>query len=152
MPTLRVPAMALLRLSATVMLMTTMPGCSPNSSGPAPEGGPKLVGPTWMAEEIGGRGVLDSVRTTMLIDAAGQVTGLGGCNSYSGPARTADDTLRLGPIISTAKGCLPATEDQERRFFSVLASARRYDFTPEGKLVLYDERGSPIVTLRRFAD
>jgi putative lipoprotein len=142
----------LLRLSATVILMAILPGCSPTSSGQAPEGAPELVGATWVAEEIGGRGVLNNVRTTMTIDAASQVTGLGGCNSYSGPARLADETLRLGPIISTARGCLPATEDQERRFFSVLASARRYGFTPEGKLVLYDERGSPLVRLRRSTD
>jgi putative lipoprotein len=135
-----------------VVLMATLPGCSPNSSGPAAESGPELVGPTWVAEAIGGRGVLDTVRTTMSVDAGGQVTGLGGCNSYSGPARTSDETLRLGPIISTARGCLPAIEDQERRFFSALASARRYGFTPEGKLVLYDERGSAIATLRRSTD
>jgi putative lipoprotein len=135
-----------------VVLMAAWPGCSPNSSKPAAESGPELVGPTWVAEAIGGRGVLDNVRTTMAIDAGGQVIGLGGCNSYSGPARTADGTLRLGPIISTARGCLPAIEDQERRFFSALASARRYGFTPEGKLVLYDERGSTIVTLRRLTD
>jgi putative lipoprotein len=135
-----------------VVLMATLPGCSPNSSGPAAASGPALIGPTWVAEAIGGRGVLDNVRTTMSIDAAGQVTGLGGCNSYSGPARTDDEVLRLGPIISTARGCLPAIEDQERRFFAVLASARRYGFTPEGKLVLYDERGSTLAALRRGAD
>lgn len=151
MLTSRGSAVALLG-SAMVALTTASSGCSPGASPPAAPGAQELVGPTWVAEEIGGRSVLGNVRTTMTIDAAGQLTGLGGCNSYSGPARIDDQTLRLGPIISTARGCLPAVEDQERRFFSALASARRYGFTPEGKVVLYDERGAATATLRRSTD
>jgi putative lipoprotein len=137
---------------ALAMMMTS--GCS-SSGAPsrlAESGGRGLAGTSWVAKEIGQSVVLDNVQSTMSIDAAGRVTGRGGCNSYSGMASITGDALRFGPLTSTRMACGPAVDDQERRFFSSLASASRYAFTQEGDLVLYDANGVSVVKLRPSTD
>ena len=132
--------------SALVMLMIAACASSSGSAG----SGPALVGQNWVAEEISRRGVLDNVQSTMSIDATGRATGLGGCNSYGGPARINGDAIRFGPLATTRMACTPAVGDQEQRFFAALASATRFGFTPEGKLVLYDANGAVVVTFGRL--
>lgn len=136
--------------SALLMLMITSCGGSSGSSGPPARNGPALAGPTWVAEQIDRVGVLENVRSTMSIDADGRVSGRGGCNSYSGAVDITGAAIRFGPLASTRMACAPPVGSQEQRFFSALASVRRYGFTPEGRLVLYGENGSEVVTFGRL--
>jgi heat shock protein HslJ len=134
----------------SALLMLIIASCSSGSSGPSARNEPALVGPTWVAEQIGRVGVLDNVRSTMSIDAAGRVSGRGGCNSYGGAVDITGEAIRFGPLASTRIACAPAVGSQEQRFFSALASVRRYGFTPEGRLVFYGENGSAVVTFGRL--
>ncbi len=108
-----------------------------------------MAGTSWLAEDIGRRGVLDNPPTTMSFDQAGRVGGSGGCNRYGGPVEVSGETIRFGPLASTRMACAPAIGDQEERFFAALQSATRFVFTAEGKLVLYDATGDAVVTFSR---
>ena len=52
----------------------------PGAAGAGDE--PVLVGPTWVAEDIGSRGVIDDLQSHITFTAEGQAHGSGGCNKF----------------------------------------------------------------------
>jgi heat shock protein HslJ len=105
---------------------------------------PSLSGSAWLAEDIGGRGVIDRAQTTITFDAEGRVTGSGGCNRYFGPVTVEGSAITFGSLGATRKACVPALMDQEQRFFVALAMSRSYRI--EGPyLMFYAEDGSPLI-------
>lgn len=92
------------------------------ASGPAPADRAALVGHSWVAEDIGGRGVVDRLRTEITFSAEGRAYGSGGCNRFTGGYELDGATLRLGHMASTQMACVPAAMDQERRFHEALAA------------------------------
>jgi heat shock protein HslJ len=68
--------------------------------------------------------------TTLTADFGkdGNVSGNGGCNSYSGPYKINGDQITVGPLISTMKACAdPAgVMDQEMQYLAALQSAATY--------------------------
>ena len=110
---------------------------------------PTLVGPEWVAEDIGGKGVLDRVRTTLAFTADGKVSGSGGCNRIAGSYTLAGETIGFGQMISSMMACTPAVGEQEGRFLRVLGQAKRWRITPQGKLELLDPAGVVLARLAR---
>ena len=107
---------------------------------------PSLIGPVWLVEDIGGRGVIDRAQMTMTFDAEGQVTGSGGCNRYFGPVSIDGTAISFGSLGATRKACVPALMDQEQKFFGALAMTRSYRFEQPGhKLVFLGEEGTPLI-------
>lgn len=104
----------------------------------------------WLAEDVGGRGVIDNARTTIELRAEGVVTGSGGCNRFSGRAQLSGTALRFDPMISTRMACAPALMDQERKFLDALAAVRGWRFERE-KLALLDGSETRLVLLARIA-
>src|SRR5512147_1737545 len=136
--------------AALVTMMTVSSGCSSSGASSQSSGNRQaLAGTSWLAEDIGRRGVLDNPRTTVSFDQAGRVSGSGGCNRYGGPVEVSGEMIRFGPLASTRMACSPAISDQEERFFAALRSATRFVVTAEGKLVLYDATGNAVVTFNR---
>jgi putative lipoprotein len=82
-----------------------------------------VAGTSWRTETIMGHPVIDNSASTITFEAAGRVTGRGGCNRYFGTAAIEDERLSFGPLGATKMACPPALMDQERRFFGVLARA-----------------------------
>jgi putative lipoprotein len=110
-----------------------------------------LPGTTWLAEDLGGRGVLDRVLTTLTFERDSMVVGSAGCNRYSAPAELDGAGLRFGQAAATRRACPPAVMDQEQRFFAALDETRRY--RREGsKLWLLDEQGRPVARLTRLTE
>ena len=108
-----------------------------------------LVGPTWVAEDIGGRGVVDRAQSVIVFDARGRVNGRAGCNRFMG-GYTADGTaLRLGSLGTTRMACVPeALADQEQRFLAALDSVRGWRIE-RGLLFLTDGAGNDVLRLSR---
>lgn len=105
-----------------------------------------LLGTSWLAEDIGGGGVLDRAQTTITFDAEGRVAGSGGCNRYFGPVTIKGDTITFGDLGSTKMACVPALMAQERKFFDALAASRSYRFDDPGhKLVFLGVDGALLV-------
>lgn len=120
-----------------------VPPKASGSVGPATS----LKGTEWLAEDIGGNGVLDIVQSTLSIEGAGKISGSGGCNRYFGTVTLdAAGKIKVGPLGATQMACVPAQMDQERKFLDALSSTRAYRI--EGsKLTLLDANGKPLARL-----
>lgn len=120
------------------------------ASSPA-AGDPAAAGPAgrWLAEDIGGGGVIDSAQSLLELAADGRVTGSGGCNRMTGTAKIEGNGLSFGPLAATRRACVPALGDQEAKFFAALAVTRGWELDGEGKLVLLDAEGKPLMRLAR---
>jgi heat shock protein HslJ len=93
-----------------------------------------LVG-TWLAEDIGGRGVIDYLQTTLEINDDGTYSGFAGCNSYTGIFNLKGNVITFGPAGATRKMCVPAVMDQEAKFFDALKTRLSWTIA-DTKLVL----------------
>ena len=124
---------------------------------------PTLAGPEWVAEDIGGRRVLDRVKTSLAFTAndpaagevpaggpaGGKVSGSGGCNRIAGSYTVAGETLGFSQMISTMMACAPAVGEQEQRFMRALAETRRWRIDPTGRLLLLGADDRRLAVLRR---
>jgi heat shock protein HslJ len=109
----------------------------------------RLIGAAWLAEDIGGRGVIDNAQSTVAFEAGGGVSGLAGCNRLRGSARVEGAQLVFGPLATTRKMCVPALMDQERKFLAALAATRTFRF--EGAyLRFYGAAGAELVRFTRL--
>ena len=118
------------------------------SAGPPAE--VPLVG-RWLAENIGGGGVIDDAQTTLEIAEGGALSGSGGCNRYTARAAISGNGLTVSPVAAAQMACVPALMEQERRFFSALTSASSFEIdVARGTLTLIDAMGHPKATLSRM--
>lgn len=105
----------------------------------------------WLAEDIGGGGVIDRLQSVLEIAADGRISGTGGCNRIAGKARVEGIRISFGPIVSTRMACSPAVMDQERKFLAALEKVRRWHVDPaRGKLALLGARGKPLIVFSRM--
>jgi heat shock protein HslJ len=104
-----------------------------------------LVG-SWLAEDIGGRGVIDDLQTTLEIRGDGAYGGMAGCNHFTGTFSLSGAAITFGPAAATRKMCVPAVMDQERKFFEALKAELTWRI--EGsKLVLGGRNGKSLLQL-----
>jgi len=104
----------------------------------------RLLGATWLAEDIGGGGVVDRVQSTVSIAAGGKVTGSGGCNRLFGTATIEGSAITFSAMGSTRMACPRAVMVQEGRFLGALMVTRT--FRIEGPhLTFYDVAGAELV-------
>lgn len=100
----------------------------------------------WLAEDIGGRGVMDDARTVLELGSDGSVSGIGGCNRMAGQALIKGPAIRFRPLASTMMACPDAQMDQERRFHDALQATRSWSIDPAtGKLTFADDTGKPVI-------
>ena len=118
-------------------------GC--RSTKPA-EPAASLIGTSWVAEEIDGRGVVERVESTVSFDTAERITGHTACNRYFGGLELDDRTIRLKPTATTRMACESAVMEQESRFLAGLAATRAFR-REEDKLLLLDDGGRVRVRL-----
>ncbi len=112
-----------------------------------------MLGTAWLAEDIGGRGVVDRARSTMEFVKPGQVDGLAGCNRYFGPVVLDGDTIAFGNLAATRKLCADTLMVQEQRFLKALSEAKRLALTHEGQLLLiYADGTEPALRFSRIVD
>jgi putative lipoprotein len=107
-----------------------------------------LTGPTWVAEDIDGQGVVDTPESTITFTADGSAHGSGGCNRFRGSYTVEGEKLTIGPLAGTRRACLPAIMEQEDRFHAALGRTRGYRID-KGLLFLIDDQGAPTMRLRR---
>jgi heat shock protein HslJ len=103
----------------------------------------KLAGTEWgFSEEIGA--------TARLIEfgSDGRVSGLTGCNRFTGTYSQDGSALTIGTLGTTRRACLPEVMKREQQFLGLLSRARRAEGT-HLKLTLKDADGAVLVELVR---
>lgn len=134
--------------AATVLAAILLAGCAP-VTGPvdrAPAASP--AGTMWLAEDVGGGGIIDRSHITLMLGDGGRASGSGGCNRYMAGYELSGEALRLQPAAATRMACAPALMDQESRYLGLLAQVARWRIEPTGALILTTSDGA---TLRFFA-
>jgi heat shock protein HslJ len=61
----------------------------------------RLAGSKWLVEDIGGRGVIDNLQTTLEFGADGRVGGRAGCNTWRASWDVVGVKLAIGPVATT---------------------------------------------------
>ena len=131
----------------TLTLITLLLGAGPAAADD------DLLGSAWLADDIGGRGVIDRVQSTLEFAKPGQVGGVAGCNRYFGPVTLEGDAVAFGNLASTRMMCPDALMDQERRFLEALAEARRLALSHEGQVLqMYADDGTPVLRFSRIVE
>ncbi|NUS71680.1 MAG: META domain-containing protein [Ensifer adhaerens] len=106
---------------------------------------PQLVA-TWLAEDIGGGGVIDNLQSTLEIREDGTYGGMAGCNHFTGTFSLSGSKITFGPAASTRKMCVPAVMNQEQKFLKALSN--ELSWSVEGsKLVLGKAGGGTALKL-----
>jgi heat shock protein HslJ len=109
-----------------------------------------LTGRTWVVEDIGGGGLIDSSNVTLSFGTHGRVAGSGGCNRWFAGFELTGESLSIGQAGSTLMACPEALMTQERRFFEALAQVTGFDIDETGALLLTGGDGT--LLLARAAD
>jgi putative lipoprotein len=112
--------------------------------GAAASANERLEGPTWLAENIKGGGVIDNAQTTLVFASGGRVTGSGGCNRLFASANISGDLMAFGGVGTTRMACAPALMDQEQKFLGALAATRTFRFDG-AYLRFFDAAGAELV-------
>jgi heat shock protein HslJ len=129
--------MSMTRVSLIVLAAVGLAfGC--RSTEPPPSAA-SLLGTSWVAEEIDGRGV-ERIGSTVTFETAQRINGDTGCNRYFGEFLPGEGTIALKPTGTTRIACAPPIMEQERRFLDGLAAASAFRLA-DGKLLLLDEGG-----------
>lgn len=103
---------------------------------------PSIEGIVWRAEDIGGGGIIDRSRATLMFGADGRISGSASCNDYSGSYALDRGALNFtSALVATQKACVPSLMDQEQRFLAILGAARQIELLPTGALLLSTPEG-----------
>jgi heat shock protein HslJ len=131
-----------LRSAEGVSLLTYAPGLA------------GLAGTSWQATGInnGKEAVVSQAgveNATLTFGADGEVSGSGGCNSFTGTYTvTEPDGLTFGPLASTAMACEDDVMQIEQDFFTGLANVTTYEVEAD-RLTLRDASGATQATLQQ---
>jgi heat shock protein HslJ len=107
-----------------------------------------LQGREWVVEDINGAGLIDNSRATLNFGDSGRVSGRASCNTYTGQYSLSGEGLTVSNTAGTMMACAPPLMRQEDLFLGVLRDVRRFDFRPDGALLLRtDDRRT--ITARR---
>jgi heat shock protein HslJ len=106
---------------------------------------PSIEGIVWRAEDVGGGGIIDRSRATLMFGADGRISGSASCNNYSGSYAFDRGTLSFtSALVATQKTCVPSLMDQERRFLAILGAASQVELLPTGALLLSTPEGKSL--------
>ena len=120
--------------------------------------GDELDGSSWQAVELGPRPTVPDIVSTIAFED-GEVSGSGGCNTYSGTyeARAAggaygpeESTISIGDVGGTERACEELVMAQEAAFYDALTKATTYSLVVD-RLELLDG-GEILVAFVRVDD
>jgi heat shock protein HslJ len=135
-------------LSPTLTAADRPPAVMPVAPPPA-VATPGIVGSSWVAEDIGKKGVIDNARSFVRFDSAEMVSGSGGINRFGGNCTLIGDKLTFGPLRVTRLAGPPALMDQEAKFLNALAQVATFKLDEKDLLHLLDKDGKELVRLSR---
>ena len=119
-------------IAVMVLSACSSAGGSPAASAAASAGGAAtLDGTKWNLTTIGGTAIAAGTVPTLEFGTGGMVSGLAGCNQFTGSATIGEGTIEFGPLASTRMACPDeATTQLETQYLAALDEAATW--TMEG--------------------
>jgi heat shock protein HslJ len=109
--------------------------------------GTDLAGSGWRPSFMSASDLPAGTHMLVHFNPDGKISGNGGCNQFFGSYSISGNTIKIGPLVSTRKGC-PGLLHAEAAFFATLEAAK--SFAQDGdSLVLFDEAGAKLAQLVR---
>ena len=101
-----------------------------------------LIGSEWVPE--------NATKTFLQFTANGMVSGVGGCNRFSGTYEISGETLMFDPLASTRMACAENVMRAEHAFLEALSVTASYSLeASDAELVLKSETGVELMRLLR---
>jgi heat shock protein HslJ len=140
---------ALTAVGLSVGFAVVAAACTGAGATAVPKGGTggTLEGPTWVLVSYDVSGTSTTVPAGVYADAvfkAGTVSGLAGCNAYTGSYQAVGSALTAGPFASTRKACPPPASDVETAFLDGMGKAASYSATADA-LSIFDASGAELL-------
>ncbi|MGI9373124.1 MAG: META domain-containing protein [Hyphomicrobiales bacterium] len=107
-----------------------------------------LQGDAWRLVAFGDADLSDDVKSTLVINDEGHVSGSGGCNVYTGKAKIDGAKLSFSPLAGTRKLCPESIMSQEDAFFKMLSVVSSYAIEKK-ELLLKDADGKTLLRLKQ---
>ena len=107
-----------------------------------------LRGREWVVADINGAGFVEGSRATLNFGEDGRVSGRASCNNYTGQYSLSGEGVTVSNTAGTMMACAPPLMRQEGLFLGVLRDVRRFDFRPDGALLLQTDDRRTIVARR----
>lgn len=121
---------------------------SSSSEAPVDPAPPAILDSVWLLTSLNGTPVLPRTKPSLTIGADMRAGGSGGCNSWFAQAEISGETLRLGSITTTLKGCTQSVNLQEGAFKDALAAVATWSVTGD-ELTLFGADGKALLTFGR---
>jgi heat shock protein HslJ len=105
----------------------------------------ELSGTQWRIVRVIDQDVNDAIEATLQFDNSGNVSGVSGCNQYTGEFDRNIQDLTLSALASTRMMCADSNAmNIESILLTSLEKVKTYHITPSGTLVLFliDDMGS----------
>lgn len=120
-----------LGLGAGLLLLTLLAGCAaPATRDGASDQRALLVGPLWVAEDVGGQPVAANTRMTLTFYADRRLVGKAACNTYSGRYRLDGAALGIAELKGGKSDCTADLAAAEQGYLAALAAVARYEVRP----------------------
>jgi heat shock protein HslJ len=119
------------RIDGTKLELRTADGALAATFQKAATGSAALSGTSWIVigYNNGKQAVVSTMAGTDLtanFGADGNLSGNGGCNTYSATYKVDGDKISIGPAVTTRMACEQAVMDQEQQYLAALQSAATY--------------------------
>ncbi len=95
-----------------------------------------LAGTRWGLAEMGSTADFARIVPTIEFGRDGAISGLAGCNSFSGSFTLDGEAITLGPIVSTKMACEPPASAVEAEYLAALSGVATWSIDADGRLLL----------------
>ncbi|GGO80741.1 hypothetical protein GCM10011348_18110 [Marinobacterium nitratireducens] len=95
----------------------------PSTGGGASNDPLHLEGSRWRIETIAGKPLPETIESTLVFGDDGHISGMAGCNRYSGRYRLDGRQFSVEELVTTQKICFPAIMAHEQSLLRVLKGA-----------------------------
>ena len=111
--------------------------------------GADLTGSAWQPSFMSAAEIPAGTHMVVRFNPDGRISGNGGCNQFFGGYTISGNTIKIGPLASTRKGC-PGLYVVEASFLHMLQAAKSFE-QDETTLVLFDAAGDKLAQFDRAA-
>ena len=111
-------------------------------------GAAPLQGSEWKPLRMGDMAVPEESSAFVQFRSKGRLQGHSGCNRIFAEYETSDGYIFIGPVAATRMACQQELMEREAALANALENARTYQ-RKRHKLVLFDQRGTPVLEMRQ---
>ncbi|HEY5716937.1 MAG TPA: META domain-containing protein [Motiliproteus sp.] len=106
------------------------------------DAGELLQGVEWQLIQLDGEPPLRRANIDLNFSADGKLQGYSACNRYRANWKINDERLQIDSIVATRIACPAPLQQQESRFYALLADVEGFSFDGYGTLVLHAKRST----------